>query len=156
MPSVSEWVCYWSYQSNFSITLSLLCDRFPRNYLHRVGVILHLSLCNQDRRCLQLCFHWFSRFLKFLQLGSTKIGVKTNDGVVLAVEKSITLPLLVNSRCETFGGLLLFAFLKSLLLLFRSRAVWRKSWKLMTIYVVQWFVWLLMHVILVEHAREET
>lgn len=30
-----------------------------------------------------------------IQLGSTAIGIKTNEGVVLAVEKRITSPLLV-------------------------------------------------------------
>ena len=34
-------------------------------------------------------------FLLLLQLGSTAIGLKTKDGVVLAVEKRVTSPLLV-------------------------------------------------------------
>lgn len=33
--------------------------------------------------------------VELLQLGSTAIGVKTKEGVVLAVEKRITSPLLV-------------------------------------------------------------
>ena len=34
-------------------------------------------------------------FLLLLQLGSTAIGLRTKDGVVLAVEKRVTSPLLV-------------------------------------------------------------
>ena len=34
--------------------------------------------------------------LAYMQLGSTAIGIKTKDGVVLAVEKRITSPLLVS------------------------------------------------------------
>jgi hypothetical protein len=34
-------------------------------------------------------------FLLLIQLGSTAIGLKTKDGVVLAVEKRVTSPLLV-------------------------------------------------------------
>ena len=36
-------------------------------------------------------------FLLLIQLGSTAIGLKTKDGVVLAVEKRVTSPLLVLS-----------------------------------------------------------
>jgi hypothetical protein len=34
-------------------------------------------------------------FVLLIQLGSTAIGLKTKDGVVLAVEKRVTSPLLV-------------------------------------------------------------
>ncbi|CAO2146583.1 unnamed protein product [Urochloa humidicola] len=39
-------------------------------------------------------------FLLLLQLGSTAIGLKTKDGVVLAVEKRVTSPLLEPSSVE--------------------------------------------------------
>ena len=45
-------------------------------------------------------------FLFDLQLGSTAIGLKTKEGVVLAVEKRITSPLLVCLPCLT-----LFSFM---------------------------------------------
>jgi hypothetical protein len=41
-------------------------------------------------------------FLLLLQLGSTAIGLKTKDGVVLAVEKRVTSPLLVLSHLFFF------------------------------------------------------
>lgn len=41
------------------------------------------------------CAHAF--LLVALQLGSTAIGVLTNEGVVLAVEKRVTSPLLVSA-----------------------------------------------------------
>ena len=37
-------------------------------------------------------------FVLLIQLGSTAIGLKTKDGVVLAVEKRVTSPLLVLSH----------------------------------------------------------
>ena len=36
-----------------------------------------------------------------IKLGSTAIGIATSEGVVLAVEKRLTSPLLVNSTCNT-------------------------------------------------------
>lgn len=39
-----------------------------------------------------------------LQLGSTAVGVRTAEGVVLAVEKRITSPLLVGARKEGCNG----------------------------------------------------
>lgn len=41
----------------------------------------------------------FVTFTLCLQLGSTAVGVKTDHGVVLAVEKRITSKLLVRSSC---------------------------------------------------------
>jgi 20S proteasome alpha/beta subunit len=41
----------------------------------------------------------------FLQLGSTAIGVLTKEGVVLAVEKRITSPLLVRPCSSTASTL---------------------------------------------------
>lgn len=41
---------------------------------------------------------WFWNY-DFLKLGSTAIGLKTKEGVVLAVEKRITSPLLVCNTC---------------------------------------------------------
>jgi len=40
-------------------------------------------------------------FLLLLQLGSTAIGLRTKDGVVLAVEKRVTSPLLVLTKLLT-------------------------------------------------------
>lgn len=37
-------------------------------------------------------------FVLLIQLGSTAIGLKTKDGVVLAIEKRVTSPLLVLSH----------------------------------------------------------
>jgi hypothetical protein len=37
-------------------------------------------------------------FILLIQLGSTAIGLKTKDGVVLAIEKHVTSPLLVLSH----------------------------------------------------------
>ena len=37
-------------------------------------------------------------FVLLIQLGSTAIGLKTKDGVVLAIEKCVTSPLLVLSH----------------------------------------------------------
>ena len=40
-------------------------------------------------------------FFLLLQLGSTAIGLRTKDGVVLAVEKRVTSPLLVLTKLLT-------------------------------------------------------
>lgn len=48
--------------------------------------------------------------LRLLQLGSTAIGVKTKEGVVLAVEKRITSPLLVCTVLFLDGVFILFCW----------------------------------------------
>ena len=45
--------------------------------------------------CVWIIFRECLMSVGLLQLGSTAIGVKTKEGVVLAVEKRITSPLLV-------------------------------------------------------------
>lgn len=79
-------------------------------YLLRLSMyITHLSLLGKEVLSVRILWrnytlmwnywdlYWFShQVYNYMQLGSTAIGIKTKDGVVLAVEKRITSPLLVS------------------------------------------------------------
>lgn len=73
-----------------------------------------------------------------LQLGSTAIGLKTKEGVVLAVEKRITSPLLVciwifvDTSYSFLNGVSSVEGGDDLKFCSRNPAVWRKLWKLMS------------------------
>jgi 20S proteasome alpha/beta subunit len=47
---------------------------------------------------MDLLVHFLRGLSSLMQLGSTAVGVATKEGVVLAVEKRITSPLLVSWR----------------------------------------------------------
>lgn len=62
-----------------------------------IKVIIYMQAINLKKKkssdfFLKLCFEF--------QLGSTAIGIQTNEGVVLAVEKRVTSPLIEPSSIE--------------------------------------------------------
>lgn len=70
----------------------------------------------------------------FVKLGSTAIGLKTKEGVVLAVEKRITSPLLVCNTCFPFSLVCLCDGMEVLLLPFIA-------FLLLVIFMLFMFIW---------------
>jgi 20S proteasome subunit alpha 5 len=65
-----------------------------------------LFYCSRSLAILSASLHSSHLFKLFaLQLGSTAIAIRTDHGVVMAVEKRVTSPLLVRQRSSIFSSL---------------------------------------------------
>lgn len=105
---VSGWVCHWGHQGTTllypTFTLFQILEKM------KIKIKIYASFCIKCRikqsvsdtkiaivltHFLYIITGYWKLGFDELQLGSTAIGLKTKEGVVLAVEKRITSPLLV-------------------------------------------------------------
>ena len=60
--------------------------------------VMHARAIALDHPSTPVATHFRCRPVPRVQLGSTAVGIQTKEGVILAVEKRITSPLLVRGR----------------------------------------------------------